>query len=91
MKFATEFSVGAELNVDSLVETKPYEIQWLLHCALLFTSHGAFCLSLSKISNAIICLFVCIYFRAVFPNYKKEVVRVRVAGRLQALSKSYRV
>ena len=44
MKFASEFTVGAELDVDTLVEAKSYEIQRLLHCALFFARHFSFSL-----------------------------------------------
>lgn len=36
VKFAAKLSVRTELDVDTLVEAKPYEIQRLLHSALFF-------------------------------------------------------
>nr|ACJ86068.1 unknown [Medicago truncatula]AFK34706.1 unknown [Medicago truncatula] len=33
MKFSTKLSIRTEFNVDTFVETQPYQIQRLLHCA----------------------------------------------------------
>ncbi|RRT78756.1 hypothetical protein B296_00022136 [Ensete ventricosum] len=39
VKLSTEVAVGAELDVDALVEAEPYEIERLLHGALLLACH----------------------------------------------------
>ncbi|RWW51491.1 hypothetical protein BHE74_00042179 [Ensete ventricosum] len=39
VKLSTEVAVGAELDVDALVEAEPYEIERLLHGALLLAGH----------------------------------------------------
>lgn len=39
MKFSAKLSIGAELDVDALVEAEPDEIQRFLHRALFFARH----------------------------------------------------
>lgn len=39
VELAAELAVGAELDVDTLVEAETYQVQRLLHCDLFFTRH----------------------------------------------------
>lgn len=40
MELAAKLAVMAELDVNALVQTETDEVQWLLHCTLLFASHS---------------------------------------------------
>lgn len=39
VELASELAIGAELDIDTLVEAEPYQVQRLLHSALFFTRH----------------------------------------------------
>lgn len=55
MELAAKLAVMTELDVNALIETEADEVQWLLHCALLFASHSwiflplLLCISMKRI------------------------------------------